>query len=70
MRNIIKDSHEPEPFQMTIGDQQRLTEKELLDNISELVSSGIPKNIILKMIVGDFGFEPSSLPHSILKILE
>jgi hypothetical protein len=68
--NIIKDSHEPEPFHMTIGDQQRLTEKELLDNISELVSSGIPKNIILKMIVGDFGFEPSSLPHSILKILE
>jgi len=68
--NIIKDSHEPELFYMAIGDEQRLTEKELLDNVSQLVSSGIPKNIILKMIVGDFGFEPSSLPHSILKILE
>jgi hypothetical protein len=68
--NIIKDSHEPEPFHMAIGNQQHMTEKELLNSVSELVSSGIPKNVILKLIVPDYGFEPSSLPHSVLKFLE
>jgi hypothetical protein len=68
--NLIRDSFDPVPFSPTIVDESLLTEKELLDIISELIDSGIPKDAILKEIIPNFGFELSSLPNSISKFLE
>ena len=67
--NNIRHVHEEKEF-LGIEEKDGLSVEELHDNVLELLSSGISKEMIKEEILPHLGFKFSSLPENIKSLIK
>jgi len=67
--NNIRHVHEEKEF-LGIKEKDGLSVEELHDNVLELLSSGISKEMIKEEILPHLGFKFSSLPENIKSLIK
>ena len=70
--NMIKESHQPALFPVTISDEDPnpITEEDLLTIVKELSKGGMSKKAIRNDFIRDLGYDKTSIPSTVVQFLE